>query len=230
MNSAGNGTYIYYQSPTTTLNGTGTINMSNTTANVIWGSTNTNRLVIGSGYTLQGSAQLGANSGRFTNQGLIYANQSQPIIIDPLDGAGGFINDTTGILQVGNGGSITFNNGSYTNNGIFRANAGSTLNMTVAVDGTGGYHANGGKIQMGAFTVGSPGATGAITVANGGELELNGTTLYGGTVTVAAAFMGAPNVDGWGALSWRGSESKTRPSSSARWLSAAISRSMSSAS
>ncbi len=86
-----------------TLGGTGTVTLSASNSR-LFGDAGTNLLTIGSGQTVQGVGQLGSNSLRFMNSGLITANQSGGTFqIDPTDGAGGFTN--AGTLRAEAGGS-----------------------------------------------------------------------------------------------------------------------------
>jgi major membrane immunogen (membrane-anchored lipoprotein) len=100
-----------------TLQGAGTVTMSNTLLlrNRIFGTASTDRLTHAAGHTIQGSGEIGHNQMKLTNQGLIVANQSAGITIDPTDGADGVIN--TGTLRASNGGKLTLHNGNFTNTG-----------------------------------------------------------------------------------------------------------------
>ena len=66
-----------------TLNGTGTLTMSNNPYNQIYGSAVTNQLTNGAGHTIEGSGQLGAGPLSLINNGTILANQSNALTIKP---------------------------------------------------------------------------------------------------------------------------------------------------
>ncbi|MBL8382359.1 MAG: PEP-CTERM sorting domain-containing protein, partial [Burkholderiales bacterium] len=66
-----------------TVNGAGTIVLSNRSANRIYGATGAERLTIGSAQTLRGAGQLGVNLLKITNQGTIIADQSNALTVNP---------------------------------------------------------------------------------------------------------------------------------------------------
>ncbi len=182
MKSVGNATDISIAADST-LDGTGTITMgtSHATQNRFEASTGGVRLTIGASQTIQGRGQMSVNDLKITNNGLISATTGA-ITIDPPTGADGFINN--GTLQA-NGGAVTFNAGTYTNNGLFKATGTSTLDLTArAIDGTGGYTADNGTINFGAFTYGDTGATGDLIGQNGGSITLTGSTVNVNDVTL----------------------------------------------
>ncbi len=165
------------------MNGTGTINLSHATLARVKGALSTDRVTLGSNFTVTGTGLLGVNALKITNNGTIRAN-SGTLTIDPTDGADGFINGTTGLVEA-NGGAFALNAGTYTNNGIVRATGGSAINLTArGWDGTGGWEADNGTLSFGAFTYGDTNATGEIKVLNNGALNVTGSTLYGGDMTI----------------------------------------------
>ena len=66
-----------------TINGSGTILLSNSNNNRIYGDSNAYRLTIGAGQTLRGAGQLGVNQLKITNNGSIIADQSVALTINP---------------------------------------------------------------------------------------------------------------------------------------------------
>lgn len=126
LNSTGNNTELRIGTDLT-LSGTGVLASSNTQANRIFGLAGTERLTIAGGYTLHGSFQLGADAMRFTNNGIIDANTSAGITIDPTNATGDAINN--GTLQASSGGTLTLAFGNYTNNGTIQALDTSTVNL-----------------------------------------------------------------------------------------------------
>src|SRR5204862_286363 len=73
----------------------------------------TNVLTVPSTRTIQGAGQIGANSMGLNNQGLIDANQSSLLTIDPS--ATGVTN--TGTLWASSGATLRLQNGTFTNTG-----------------------------------------------------------------------------------------------------------------
>ncbi|MDQ6625711.1 MAG: choice-of-anchor D domain-containing protein, partial [Verrucomicrobiota bacterium] len=85
-------------------------------------------LTIASGYTLQGSFQLGVDFLRFTNNGTINANTSAGLIIDPTNALGDAVNN--GLIKASNGATLTLYFGVYSNgSGTIQALAGSFVNI-----------------------------------------------------------------------------------------------------
>jgi len=66
-----------------TINGSGTILLSNSGVNRIYGDSNAYRLTIGAGQTLRGAGQLGVNQLQITNNGSIVADQSVALTVNP---------------------------------------------------------------------------------------------------------------------------------------------------
>ena len=66
-----------------TINGSGTILLSNSNNNRIYGDSNAYRLTIGAGQTLRGAGQLGVNQLKITNNGAIVADQTVALTINP---------------------------------------------------------------------------------------------------------------------------------------------------
>ena len=126
LNSAGNNTNLIIQGDVT-LGGGGTVTLTNTTANRIYGATNTDRLT--NNNTISGAGSIGVNFMSLTNNGTILANSSQPLILDP--GPSGFINAS--VLRA-DGGPLQLTNGSFANIGGVTINArnGSQAQLNVA--------------------------------------------------------------------------------------------------
>jgi len=66
-----------------TINGSGTILLSNSGVNRIYGDSNAYRLTIGAGQTLRGAGQLGVNQLQITNNGSIVADQAVALTVNP---------------------------------------------------------------------------------------------------------------------------------------------------
>src|SRR5260370_36233458 len=69
-----------------TLNGTGTITLSNNPNNRSYGPAGTNALTVGSGQTISGAGEFGNNSMTLVNNGVIDATLSTALTIDNSNG------------------------------------------------------------------------------------------------------------------------------------------------
>jgi hypothetical protein len=147
--------------PKVTISGTGTINLSNSTNNLITGTAATDTL-INSGNTIQGAGVI-ANVG-VVNSGTILANQSTPLVIAPS------------ALGLNNKGTLSANAGSTLQ--ITGTNGGSLLNFS-GTTLTGGTYVAGGTLQFG--------GSGTSIVTNAANITLSGSSsqiidLSGGNV------------------------------------------------
>ena len=148
--------------------------------NRIYGVTTGNEeLINGATHTISGGGQLGNNFLKLTNQGLIDANLSNPLTIDPS--SGGVTN--TGILQASNSATLNLTGGTFTNTGTLRAFGGGTLNLTggSTFTNTGGVIQafDGSLVQLSNIslvggTLSRVGTTGRIVVPNNTTLTLAG--------------------------------------------------------
>lgn len=106
----------------------GTINMSNTSTNVIaslGGALTGDHLTL-SNATIRGSGQIGINTLDFVNHSNIIADQPNVLAIDP---ASDFFNSGTGLLLAQGGGTLRLDGGTYDNQGAIAANDGSVVQM-----------------------------------------------------------------------------------------------------
>jgi hypothetical protein len=94
-----------------TVNGSGSILLSNNGNNRIYGSGGT-RLTLGSGQSIVGGGQLGLNLLDMTNQGTIVADGSAGLRLQFANTAVSFIN-TGGVLEVRDGAFMAFDSGRY---------------------------------------------------------------------------------------------------------------------
>jgi fibronectin-binding autotransporter adhesin len=165
QNSTGSFTDIRI-SGAVTLDGTGSLTMSNSFANHIY-ATGSDSLTNGVNHTIQGAGQLGINDASFgftmTNNGTILANQPTQLQVAP--------------------------SGNITNNGTFQANSGSLLNVIGTLTNynpttntlTGGtYNVFSGTIQLSQANVTA--LTPAVIATNAAAIVLDGMT---GTPTIA---------------------------------------------
>jgi hypothetical protein len=106
-----------------TLAGTGTLALSNNANNRIFGAAAGNVLTNSAGHTIQGAGQIGFGLMGLDNKGLIDANQSIALTIQPS--AAGVLN--TGTLRGSGTGGLTLTTGIFDNQGVVEALNGSTV-------------------------------------------------------------------------------------------------------
>jgi hypothetical protein len=148
LNSSGDRTELIIGASNVTLGGGGTINLSNSAANYIFGSASADTLT--NQETIQGAGNIGDGQMTLVNSGTIIANQPTPLIIDAN---GGFNN--TGTLSVATGSTLQI-----TTNTPFQNFSGTTL--------TGGSYNVGGTLQFG--------VSGTSLVTNAANITLTGST------------------------------------------------------
>ncbi|MBI1370019.1 MAG: choice-of-anchor D domain-containing protein [Planctomycetes bacterium] len=135
QNSGGNTTDVRIDGDTT-FTGNGTWTMSNTTANRMFAFNNANDVLTNAaGHTIQGAGQIGANSMGLINNGLIIANVSNTLTIDPSAGPGVVNNN---ILRASAGGTLQLADGTFTNNSTIEALDGSVVNLLAGATIVGG--------------------------------------------------------------------------------------------
>ena len=118
----------------TVLNGTGTIRMGNEDGNQIVAPNFGDRVLTqGSEHTIAGSGNIGANQMGLINNGTIKADQSVPLMIDPVDGdldglGTDFINN--GALCVDEDSALTLTGGRFANKALGTIDVHGSLNVT----------------------------------------------------------------------------------------------------
>ena len=188
----------------------GTVAVGGTGAIVLDSSVSNARLLtgswtFGSGFTVRGAGQLGANQTIFTNNGLIAANVSGATLsIDVSGGSGGTgvgnglgTNNNsglynTGVMEATGGGILAFESGLYENSasGIIRAANGSIVALnndariiggTLTTTGTGVINTAGGNEYLNNVTLSSGSV---LNVTSNNTLNLNTSFVNNGTVTI----------------------------------------------
>ena len=166
-----------------TINGSGTILLSNSNNNRIYGDSNAYRLTIGAGQTLRGAGQLGVNQLKITNNGAIVADQTvaltiNPTASDPLT--------NRGTVEVATGSQMTLSGSNLLQDGsAARTVVNGTLTMPLIDLGAGSLSGTGTIIGAVSNSGGSvaPGASpgklaiqGNYTQGAGGsfDVEING--------------------------------------------------------
>jgi hypothetical protein len=140
VNSVGSDTYLYIDlAEGVRLTGGGIVAMSDNRKNCISDSYGAEGWLVNEDNTIRGAGRIGADSVAVTNRGLIDANGTNPLILDPrdadLDGAGAdFFNDAGGVLRASGAGGMALNGGVYRNLGTIEAMDGSAVSY--ALDAT----------------------------------------------------------------------------------------------
>jgi hypothetical protein len=170
-----------------TLAGSGNVTLSDSTGsgyNIIGNGTST---TLTNQNTISGAGEIGGNGLLLTNQGVIDANGTNPLIVDT--GASAVTN--SGTLEATNNGEL-FVASNVTNTGQLIANNGTAI-FAGAVSGTGTATVQGaGSIEFGSTTTANttfaPGAGGTVTFDAAstltGKLSITGFTL-GDTIDLA---------------------------------------------
>ena len=146
------------------LDGGGSILMSNDAGNRIIGAGGGH--LVNEDNLIQGSGSLGLNTLTMTNRGIIDANQTVGMALDPA--TGGFLNDTSGIIRVSGSGGMTFAAGGHTNRGTIELDP----TRVLAISASGNFVNESGLVSIGD----SAGVfvTGTYT-QDGGTTDLHGT-------------------------------------------------------
>ncbi len=194
LNSTGGGSAILDVNGDVTLQGSGTLIMSNDANNQIMGYGQTSPASLTNKITIQGAGDIGGNgigSGEtFNNQATINANQVTPLIV--AIGAGTVTN--TGVLEATNGAKLSLSgSGTLTNTGgTIHADSGSVVSIesgltvsggTLTTSGSGSIQANccfnndtlNGVTINGAFQVNNNIQNLTGTITNNGPMQLNST-------------------------------------------------------
>ena len=143
-----------------TLNGTGTISLDNTGADVIFANNSGDTLTIGANQTIQGSGDLGNQQTDIVNNGTISATQSSPLEID---------------------------GGTLTNNGVLREDSGSLLELVDGVQVSGTINTAGTEIHILSATFTNVTNNGLLALDNGSANVLVGTLTNNGTIRFAGS-------------------------------------------
>jgi hypothetical protein len=179
LNSTGSTTELIIGASNVTLSGTGTLTMSSSLGNFIFGSVGTDVLTNQS--TIQGAGSLGHGQMGLNNSGTINANQTTTLTLQITSSATAI---NTGTIEATSGATLEIFGGTYTNTGGTILNNASTLLLD------GGVIINGGTLsQVGAGHIELSGSTinTALTNTSTGIIEtMAGNNTIGGTLTNVA--------------------------------------------
>jgi hypothetical protein len=169
-----------------TLNGTGTLTMSNNGNNFIFGQSQTGVEVLTNNINISGAGNIGDGLMILNNTslGTINANQPTALVLNPTTSSTAGVTNT-GLMEATAGGTLALDNGTYINavgsaQGTILANGG-TVNFNNSATIVGGklQSENGGVIQNTASaTLDGSTSAGAVTLVAGSGLNvLNNTVL-----------------------------------------------------
>ena len=182
VNSTANNTFLYINSPTVTLQGSGMINLSDNNDNIILAATGGNLLI--NQQTIQGpGGDIGNASLNITNQGTIDATASahgNVLTIQP--GPGGLTN--TSLIEATGGGALALDGGTFTNTGgTITAGSGSSVTLEGSVTVIGGTLNGAGTFtSLTNSTLNGLTNAGTLLVPNNNETTLVGTITNTGSL------------------------------------------------
>src|SRR5208282_5049593 len=150
-----------------TLNGSGTLTMSNNANNALMGYAQAGGASLTNQITIQGAGSISPPGGdSFINQATVDADQTTPLIITA---SGTFTN--TGTVEATNGGTLTFNGGTVTNTGgTIHADPGSTVELESGVTISGGTLSTSGTGTINSTCCFNDGTLNGVT--NNGTFQL----------------------------------------------------------
>ena len=194
FNAAGNTTGLNLQG-SLTLSGNGTIDLTSTNGQYSGYIYGVGGSVLTTSSNIVGAGTVGDGDLNIANSGTINANISgATLTVDPDTCSTCTVNTNTGTLEATGGGTLSLDNGTWTQTGAGKITAatGSTVLLDNNVSITGGtlsttgtgviYDAANNDIFLTNVT-----NTGNFTVQNNGATEINGTLTNNGTITLDAA-------------------------------------------
>jgi hypothetical protein len=187
LNSAGGFTSLYVNSPTATLEGSGTVSLSDNPNNRIWAENSGSQLTIGQTQTIQGpGGNIGVGNLVLVNQGTIDATASafgNSLTIQPLTSL-----TNTGLLEATGGGSLALYGATILNGGgTITSGSGSNVTLEAGVTVTGGTLNGAGLFTSVYGALNGVTNAGNVQISNSGELYISGTINNTGTLAVNSA-------------------------------------------
>ncbi len=194
LNSAGNGANLVLSGTgDVTINGTGSINMGNSSTNYLYSLDGSQALINNS--TIQGAGNIGYGQTTITNNGSIIANEAAGLVLQ----SGNFMN--AGSISTAGAGALTLQ-GSFDNTGgSIQTAAGTTLTLDNGTTVTGGTFTNGGQTYLHGTlradsAVNSSGGTVSVATGNTGVIGTAFDNQSGAQVSVGDAATLALEVGG----------------------------------
>ena len=179
MNSSGATTELVIGASNVTLSGAGTLTMSNSLGNFIFGAAGTD--VLSNQSTIQGSGSIGHGQMGLNNSGTIDANQTTTLTLQITSSATAI---NTGTIEATNGATLEILGGTYTNTGGTILNNASTLLLdgNVIINGGTLSQVGAGHIELSNGTINT-----ALTNTSTGIIEsMGGNNTIGGALTNVA--------------------------------------------
>ncbi len=174
LDSTGNGTQIQL-SNAVTLAGTGTLTLSNNANNEIFANNDTNTLTISSGFTVQGGGLLGDGDMGLVNGGIIDADVSTNLVIQP-NASEPVTNQATGTME-GSGGTLVLQGGTFTNDGTVQALNGGAVTYAASATDT---NDSGGTLTGGTWEAIDSGLGATVSITGGAVVTDAATIVLSG--------------------------------------------------
>jgi hypothetical protein len=196
LGSASTAAELQFLGGNRTISGSGSLILENSASGTnrifVQGQTN-NRITFESGLTVQGAGDIGAGISRFTNRGIVEANQPVMLKLNPSNISDAFINE--GTLRAVNGATLHFAAASYANTGgMIQAQDASFVELASSATVVGGTLSTLGSgvirtVQAATkttVTLNDVALTGLFTLGNGNQLDIKGTLTNSGTLQIAS--------------------------------------------
>jgi hypothetical protein len=192
LNASGNTTEIYLTG-NTTLAGSGTVTLTSTNGNYTGYFNGAGGSVLTNQLTIQGAGNIGNDALQIVNSssGVIDANVSGQTLLMQPDAS--LTSSNAGLIEATNGGTLLFNNGTWTNTGTIEAAVGSTIDLESNVSITGGTLESVGTgssvINVGGYDVFLTNVklAGTYDIQNNAATEINGTITNNGVINLQGA-------------------------------------------
>ena len=182
LNGTANNTFLYVNSPTATLQGSGTVTLSDSPGNYILAATGGNQLTIAQPISGPGG-DIGNGSLVLVNQSTIDATKSasgNSLYIQP-DGT----MTNNGTLEATGGGSLILYGGTFTNTGAtITAGSGSNVTLEAGVTVSGGTLNGAGLFTATNATLNGVTNAGTLQLPNSDAITLQGTITNSGALQV----------------------------------------------
>ncbi len=181
LESAGSFTDIGLNSPTVTFAGNGSLELGNSGNNRVLSVGAVRTLVNSAGHTIRGAGQVGFNNTVIHNSGLIEADKTTTLTIDPNDGGNNY---SDGTMRVSGSGGMNIAFGAWENRGLMDVDASCLLSRS------GTYVQTDGETRV----------DGIMTITSGSYTQSGGLLSGDGTVNSAVSIQGGSaspsNADG----------------------------------
>jgi len=167
------------QSNVVTLQGGGSILMTDDPNNRIFGNSSVWDTLVNNGNTISGAGQFGAGGMQFSNSGTIEATGTTNSLAVNLGTSGeSGVNNNGGFMIGAGAAGLVFQNGNFTNNGTIEALNGSNVTFQ---SGAVNLNASGGTLTSGTWEAVSTGAAATVSITGGPISTDEATIILSGT-------------------------------------------------